>query len=130
MVVGATAQEREEVRHPVGFAKTEHVAIELGDLFDVGDVERDMAELERHNAFALKFSVREGVTLEHFYDGALRIGEGDRVRDRGLRILLALGFDAVADDLLLELTEVGVGGIWKERLTHCAWEPWRSTTEW
>src|SRR6185295_14406119 len=30
MMVGAAAQEREEVRHPVGLAEAKHVAIELG----------------------------------------------------------------------------------------------------
>ena len=52
VMVGTAAQKREEICHPIGFTKAEHVAIEFGDVLDVGDVERDVAELERHDAFA------------------------------------------------------------------------------
>src|ERR1700685_3926460 len=54
VVVGPAAQEREEVAHPVGFAKAEHVAIELGDVFEFGDMERNVAELVRHDALGLE----------------------------------------------------------------------------
>jgi len=59
LVIGPAAQEREEVPHPVGFAKAEHVDIELGDVLDVGDVKGDVAELVRHDALGLEFLVRE-----------------------------------------------------------------------
>ncbi len=106
VMVGPAAQEREEVAHPVGFAKAEHVAIELGDVLDVGDVEGDVAELERHDAFGLEFLMREGVALEHLHDGAFGIGEHQHVGDRRLGVLAALGLDAVACDLLFELVEI------------------------
>jgi hypothetical protein len=96
VVVGPAAQEREEIAHPVGFAKAEHVAIELGDVLDVGDVEGDVAELERHDALLLEFLMREGVAFEHLHDGALGIGEHQHVGDRRLGVLAALGLDAVA----------------------------------
>ena len=53
VMVGPAAQEREEVRHPIGLAEAQHVAIELGDVLDVGDVESDVAELVRHDALLL-----------------------------------------------------------------------------
>ena len=52
VVVGTAAQEREEIRHPVGLAEAQHVAIELGHVLDVGDVEGDVAELVRDDALA------------------------------------------------------------------------------
>ena len=73
VMVGPAAQEREEVRHPIGFAKAEHVAVELGDLLDVDAVESDVAELERHDALPLEFLVREAVALEHLHHRALGI---------------------------------------------------------
>ena len=89
VVVGAAAQEREKVAHPVGDAEAEHVAIEIGDLLHLGDMEGDVAELERHDALSREFLMREGVALEHLHGRALGIGEGDHVGDRRLRILLA-----------------------------------------
>ena len=75
VMVGTAAQEREEVSHPVGFAKAEHVAIELGHLLDVGDEERDVAELVRHDPLGWVALAGKGVALEHLHDGALRILE-------------------------------------------------------
>ena len=43
VVVGAAAQEREEVAHPVGDAEAEHVAIEVGAFLALFDEERDVA---------------------------------------------------------------------------------------
>src|SRR4029077_19786193 len=57
VMIGAAAQEREEVAHPIGFAKAEHVAVELGDLLDVGDMKRDVTELVWDDSFRLEFLV-------------------------------------------------------------------------
>src|SRR5437879_13634682 len=65
VMVGAAAQEGEEVTQPVRFAKAENVAIEFGGLLDVGDMEGDVAELVRHDAIGLKLLVREGRALEY-----------------------------------------------------------------
>ena len=108
VMIRTAAQEREEVAHPVGFAEAEHVDIELRDLLDVDAVERDVAELERHNALLLKFLMGKSATLEHFHYGAFRIFESHRFGDRRPRILLARGFDAVRRHLLVECIEVGV----------------------
>ena len=62
-MVGAAAQEREEVPHPVGHAEAQHVAIELGHVLHVGDVEGDVAELVRHDALARELLVREASRL-------------------------------------------------------------------
>ena len=75
-------------------------------MFDVGDVERDMAELVRHDALGLEFLVREVGALEYLHHRALRIGEGQHIRDRRLRILLAFGLDAVTLHLLFESIEI------------------------
>ncbi len=106
---GPQRRNEKKSRHPVGFAKAEHVAIELGDVLDVGDMEGDVAELVRHDAFGLEFLVREGVALEHLHDGALGIGEHQHVGDRRLGVLAALGLDAVACDLLFEVVEIAIG---------------------
>ena len=82
MMVGTAAQKREEISHPIGFTKAEHVAIEFGDVLDVGNVKRDVAELEGHDAFALESLMRERVAPEHLHCRALRIGKGHHVGDR------------------------------------------------
>src|SRR4029450_4285949 len=106
VIVATAAQKREEIAHPIGFANAEHLAIELRDVLDVGDEKRDVAELVRDNAFSRKALAGEGVAFEYFHHGALRILEGDHVRDRGLGVSQALGLDAVALDLFLERAEV------------------------
>src|SRR5262249_23662849 len=88
------------------FAEAEYIAIELGDVLDVGDEKRDVAELVRNNAFSRKTLAREGVPLEYFHYGSLRILEPDHVRNRGFGVFPALGFNAVALNLLLEVAEV------------------------
>src|SRR5438876_8542787 len=50
VMVGAAAQEREIIAHPVGHAKTEHVAVKARDGLHVGDMESNVAELVRHDA--------------------------------------------------------------------------------
>src|SRR5262249_46420123 len=107
VMIGAAAQEREEIAHPIGFAKAEHVAIEFGDVLDVGDMERDMAELVRHDAVRLEFLMRKVAALEHFHDRALGILEHQHVGDRRFGILAALGGDPVATQLLFESIEIG-----------------------
>ena len=109
MVVGAAAQEREEIAHPVRHSEAEHVAIEVGDFLDVFDEEGDVAELVRHDALLWEFLVHELAALEHLHHGALGVLEGHHVGDRGLRVLLALRLDAVRRGLLLEGVEVVVG---------------------
>src|SRR6516165_6086101 len=74
-MIGTTAQEREEVGHPIGFAEAEHVAIEFGDVLDVGDVKGDVAKFVRHDALGLEFLVGERVAFEHLYHRALGIGK-------------------------------------------------------
>ena len=106
VVVGAAAQEREEIRHPVGFTKAQNIAVELGDPFHVGDVKRNMTELVRNDPFALEPLSGELAALEHLYDRALRVLEGDHLGDGRLGFLLALGLDAVTADLALELAEI------------------------
>src|SRR5262249_49136331 len=72
VVVAAAAQERKEISHPVGLAKAEHVAIELGHMLDVGDEKGDVAELVRNDSFGRKALARERVPLEHLYYRSLR----------------------------------------------------------
>src|SRR5262249_37999976 len=88
------------------FAEAEYIAIELGDVLDVGDEKRDVAELVRNNAFSRKTLAREGVPLEYLHYGSLRILEPDHVRNRGFAVFPSLGFNAVALNLLLEVVEV------------------------
>jgi hypothetical protein len=84
-------------------------AIELGHVLDVGDVEGDVAELERDNPLVRETLSGEGVALEHLHDRSLGILEGEQVRDRGLRVLFSLGLGAVLLHLLLERIEIVVG---------------------
>ena len=78
-------------------------------MLDVGDVEGDVAELKRNDAFGLEFLRRESVALEHFDHRAFGIGEHQHVGDRRFGIFAALGLDAVARHLLFEIAEIGVG---------------------
>src|SRR5262249_9448855 len=110
VMVGTAAQEREEIPHPVGLAKAEHVAIELGHVLDVGDEKGDVPQLVRNDALAGKALTEERVALEYLHHGSLRVLERNHVRDRGLGILAALRLDAVALDLFLECAEIVVGG--------------------
>src|SRR5215216_8150470 len=109
MVIGSAAQEGKEVAHPVGNAKSENVAIKVGDLLHLGDVEGDMAELVRHHPLGLESLTGELAALEHLHDGALRVREGDGFANGGLWVLLAFGLDALGADLLLEGVEIVVG---------------------
>ena len=109
MVVAAAAQEREEIPHPIGLAKAEHVAIELGHPLDVGNEERDVTQLVRDDALGREPLAGERVPLEHLHHRPLRILEGDHVRNRGFGVLAPLGFDAMALNLFLERAEVFLG---------------------
>ena len=130
VMIGAAAQEREEVAHPVRHAEAEHVAIEVGDLLDVFDEERDVAELVRHDALLRKFLVRELAALEHLHHGALRVLERHHLGDRRLGVVLALRLDAVRRGLLLERAEIVVGRRAGSRAARIRmWPPLRSTTE-
>ena len=109
VMVAATTQEREEISHPIGLAKAENVAIELGHVLHVSDEERDVAELVGNDALGREALSGEGLPLEHLHYSPLRILERNHVRDRGLGILAPLGLDAVALHLLLERAEIVVG---------------------
>ena len=63
----------------------------------------------RNDAFGREALAGEGVPFEGLHHGALRILEGDHVRDRGLGVSQALGHEAVALDLFLERAEVVLG---------------------
>src|SRR5262245_57371341 len=47
VVIAAAAKEREEIRHPIGLAKAEHVAIEVGYVLSVGHEKRDESGIVR-----------------------------------------------------------------------------------
>ena len=108
VMVGPAAQEGEEVAHPVGDAEAEHVAVEGGDLLHVDDVEGDVSELQRHDALLVEWLRRERALAEDFQDRALRIGEGDHLRDRRLGGGLPFHLDAVGLDLFGEGFQVPV----------------------
>src|SRR5262249_443412 len=94
------------IRHPVGLAKPEHVAVELGHMLDVRDMKSHVAKLVRHNSLGGKTLARECLAFEHLHDSALWILERDQVGNGGIGVLLALCLDAVRLNLALEFAEI------------------------
>ena len=109
VVINAATEEREEISHPVGDTKAQHIAIELGYKLGVLAVKRDVTELVRDNALGLEFLVQEFRPLEYLHYGALRIFKANHVCDGWLRILLAGGLHVHCRGLLFKRVEIVIG---------------------
>src|SRR5271154_817375 len=107
VMIRTAAQERKEIAHPVADLETENIAVEIHGGLDVGDLERNMAQLVWGNTGRLKANAGWHGVDKDFHPRPLRVFEFQDVGNIGLAIGETPGFDAVGVNLLGVSIEIG-----------------------